>query len=845
MIFSLWVLTLICDKLSKQTDTFLYTYTTDEDLNNNITVSYRHYFEQGSGGKYPETGSGGYGDDHVWQDWTSDDGDEIEFPFNFKSSITKNPKGEVIYYRSNDGIEYNYSYNEKGDVQQLLFDNYTADYDDNGNLISFKVGETELNSYQYNCSVDPSLVTAIFYANGDIVNNEYDDNGNLTSIYTPDFGTHYSITYDENGMVTSVTDHRNNKKTEYVDTVVEEISDSTITQTTETEESTENIDTEPLIKRTAKVYNISDETPILMYSYDVYGESKNITLDSVSIDFSTSIEEDVDENDKTINITTSSATLGDNVWKAENTENSNDLLKKSSIIFGETTAYSRSFSYDTSLRVSSEIAKIGSSNISRNYTYDDNNNIISITSGTKSVKYKYDNLNQLIRSDDLFANKTYTYTYDNRGNILSKSQYSYTTTEDLSSLTPEKVDNYSYSSNEEWKDKLLTFNGNLITYDDSGNPLTYNGYNYVWEMGRQLKSISNGIDTYSYTYNQYGIRTSKTINDETTNYVIDNKVIKAEYTDDYSIVYWFDDKDNIVGFFYTDKTLENPTTQAYIYTKNLQGDITGILDSTGTQVVSYTYDAWGNVLSITGTAANTIGTINPIRYRGYYLDNETGYYYLQSRYYNPELCRFINADDANFICSIGKTNVNTFVFCENNTLKFSDITGKWVHYVIASVAGGVLNVVFYWLDCRLSNVKIKTSKIILNFLNGAINGIIAATGAGTIVQILAGITTNIVSTFISAKAPTEQDLAIAIVTGVLSGILCGTISKANGKHINKLVKTFGKKISKKLFKTGFGKTLIKAFKYVFKSCKKIIKTFLIKYIIPNISINVASRVKKY
>ena len=73
----------------------------------------------------------------------------------------------------------------------------------------------------------------------------------------------------------------------------------------------------------------------------------------------------------------------------------------------------------------------------------------------------------------------------------------------------------------------------------------------------------------------------------------------------------------------------------YGYVHNLQGDIVAIVDGGGNQVVEYTYDAWGRPLSKTGTKADTLGTLNPFRYRGYVYDEETGLYYLRSRYYNP------------------------------------------------------------------------------------------------------------------------------------------------------------------------------------------------------------------
>ena len=82
----------------------------------------------------------------------------------------------------------------------------------------------------------------------------------------------------------------------------------------------------------------------------------------------------------------------------------------------------------------------------------------------------------------------------------------------------------------------------------------------------------------------------------------------------------------------------------YYYLRNAQGDVTGLVDADGTQVVTYTYDAWGNPLSVTGSKSHTIGEDNPFRYRGYVYDTETGLYYLGSRYYNPTWGRFVNAD---------------------------------------------------------------------------------------------------------------------------------------------------------------------------------------------------------
>ena len=114
----------------------------------------------------------------------------------------------------------------------------------------------------------------------------------------------------------------------------------------------------------------------------------------------------------------------------------------------------------------------------------------------------------------------------------------------------------------------------------------------------------------------------------------------------------------------------NGTT--YYYVTNLQGDVLRILDETGTTVAAYTYDPWGKLLSATGTLAET----NPLRYRGYYYDAETCLYYVSSRYYDPEIGRWINADG---YVSTGQDIIgcNMFAYCGNNPVNRSDPTGQF------------------------------------------------------------------------------------------------------------------------------------------------------------------------
>jgi len=119
----------------------------------------------------------------------------------------------------------------------------------------------------------------------------------------------------------------------------------------------------------------------------------------------------------------------------------------------------------------------------------------------------------------------------------------------------------------------------------------------------------------------------------------------------------------------------NYNGMTYYYVTNIQGDVIALLNSAGNTAVSYTYDAWGNVLSVTGYEVEGIGTLNPLRYRGYVYDVETHLYYLQSRYYNSELGRFLNAD-AYVSTEQGFEGYNTFAYCGNNPVNRIDPTGR-------------------------------------------------------------------------------------------------------------------------------------------------------------------------
>ncbi len=356
------------------------------------------------------------------------------------------------------------------------------------------------------------------------------------------------------------------------------------------------------------------------------------------------------------------------------------------------------------------------------YAYDSRGNITSETRNGKVITYTYDALGQLIRVNDPndptagSAGTTWVYNYDCGGNITSKSCHAYTTG------TPgAAIDTITYSyTDSNWKDKLTAYDGQAITYDAIGNPLSDGTWTYTWEKGRQLKQMSKSDVTVEFKYDHNGLLMQKKVESggtvETTEYTVHGKKVTH-----------LTNGSNEMHFFYDvlcQPAMVSFNGAIYCYIRNLQGDIVGIVDSSGNLVVEYKYDAWGKptlVRTLT-TAYEALAKLNPFRYRGYLFDTTTGLYLLKERMYNSEMGRFINEDRLIANVPLGK---NAFSYCQNNPQNGIDSNGDLGFSLlsiavdaIGSFVGSVVNDLLYNDDHNVN-----WNDVVVDTITGVATGI--------------------------------------------------------------------------------------------------------------------------
>ena len=525
---------------------------------------------------------------------------------------------------------------------------YSFEQDALGRQTAVKVGNQTLSQSVYqNDPTKPNFgaLTATTYGNGAKISSRYDDFNRVTGVvYGEETAPRYEYDYNAKGQVARVRDNLLNR-------------------TTQSEYD--------LANRPVRVKTSEDAKHVYtgQVAYDnVYGNLSEFAekVGENRQEFGTKFGYD-DENRPT-SLTYSAS--GKEIGQSTTTIDKLNRTTFSAVKLGSKTFTSEyhfaAGGYGTG-SVTNLVSSITQPGYNCGYGYDDNGNIASATLNGKWTGYTYDELGQLIQVNDHSDTRsgsdgtTWTYSYDLGGNILQKQRFAYKDT-----TTPLETVTYTYGD-ANWRDKLTAVNGNAIRYDAIGNPLSDGTWTYTWQNGRQLQKMQKSGVTAEFVYNADGLRVQKTVNGVVTKYTLHGK----------NVVHMTSGADEL-HFFYDAQNRQAVVVYngvPYAYVKSLQGDIVAILDESGNTVVSYGYDAWGAPLWCTGELAETLGKVQPFRYRGYVFDEETGLYYLRSRYYNPQQLRWINSDNIIAVNS-GFTAANNYVYCGNSPINRYDANGR-------------------------------------------------------------------------------------------------------------------------------------------------------------------------
>ena len=606
-----------------------------------------------------------------------------------KDTLTKvtDPNGQSVNYTYDsrmrvietnataDGKNYKNTYTYEKDRLKTVAHNttsdtpdvtYAFDYDEFGNPKTVKVGNQVLSTNVYTDTGDRTLMR-VEYGNGGKVHYMRDDFRRVTGIHYDD-ATEPRFTYDYGA----------NGQAAYV-------KDAELGRTVWTEYDTSERPTRTHILESANSSSIGTPKYVNTVRYDAYGnvDSYKETVNN-SANFETTYAYDVENRPTQLR------------YGADNRKVNyiyDPIGRLATRTLTGTAPYATTYQYvapdnTDGITTTPLVQSITQNGQNFSYTYDNVGNITSVTRNGLTTTYEYDSLGQLTRVNDPHAGKSTMYLYDCGGNMTGYLSAPYTLAPTLEGVNETVFYTYGDSN---WKDKVTAIGGKAITYDAIGNPLTYDGWTFTWKAGRMLASMVKTGTNAQFTYDHNGMRIRKIVNGVTTNYTLNGKNIvhMKQGSNDLHFFYDAQGKPGMVTYNDVD----------YFYVYNLQGDVVALIDANGTQVVEYGYDAWGYPISKTDSLAATIGTLNPFRYRGYVYDEETGLYYLRSRYYNPSWKRFMNADA---LVSNGKglLGKNVFTYCNNCPVAQSDPTGQ-----SAMAVASVIALALFTLTGCTSNTK--------------------------------------------------------------------------------------------------------------------------------------------
>ena len=402
--------------------------------------------------------------------------------------------------------------------------------------------------------------------------------------------------------------------------------------------------------------------------------------------------------------------LNNKKYKASNEIDELGRISRKEFTVDNVTKFYKNYTYNKT-RPTEEVDK---NSLITTYTYDDMGNIITKSNINKSYAYGYDSLNRLVSEQT--NDYTINYLYNSNGNMHTKTVIKGNDTINYT---------YRYSSNSLIK-ITKEVNGEVVNEDNITYnklyPIKINNVDYEWDNNNLIR-----IGTNTYEYNSSNIRTKKTVGTKVYTYTLDNtNIIKEHILDitnniDVTLEYIYDANNTLVG------VIENENI--YYYDRDITGLILGLVDTNGNYVVKYTYTAYGEVEKDILVNTN-ISTYNPFMYKGYYYDVETQLYWVSSRYYSPELCRFIQPADVSSLNALSINGLNLYSYANNNPvgIVYSSFNG------VFGDNGGTIGAIGKTKLSLNSNVSNNSLSFDPNFIGNlfAHNENVFSTGAGIV-----------------------------------------------------------------------------------------------------------------
>ena len=491
-------------------------------------------------------------------------------------------------------------------------------------------------------------------------------------------------------------------------------------------------------------------------------------------------------------------------------------------VFCEENVYEDVGENNTTGKIKERKITVGDTIKSLAYSYDEKGNIIGITEpgedgeNDKKVRFTYDENGRLIREDNNSLDKTTIYEYNENGDIESKKYYHYSENDELEAIRKKKTVGGTfcgkyYCGESVVCDRLsiyvpmetyfkydpygrLTGVGDKqISYDDNGRPLNYLGTEIEWDGSRMKKYGSS-----EYEYDGDNCRLSKTVKGKKRLFFYDvQNALRVERTEEGEIHYLYD-ASGVRGFEYVEYSVPGAALSRakYYYEKDLQGNIVGIVNSEGTEIVKYEYvDAWGSFNEYYLTdEGRVVAALNSFTYRGYYYDKESGLYYLINRYYDPTTGRFISPDDVGYLDFESFFGTNRYAYCLDDPVNYIDPEGKFAitSFVISLVVGIVIGfgtkvLEDYLDDGQIFNGSVTLESYLASASIGAITGAIGGIGANWLVQSAVSSMLSVVQGYVDGtldlndREKVLRTMCLNFFTSAISAKLSDSIGDLLGK----------------------------------------------------------------